>query len=127
VNCFGSINALVRRDAFDAVGGFSDEAVSTLDDWEFLSKAALMPLRIETMPEVFVWYREDQDQESFVHSLMNAVRSARPYTIPGRTLAPSIEQMLAKVRQFGQGLKLERDANNGAPLSRGEQGPAVTG
>ena len=51
VNCFGSTNALVRRDAFDTVGGFSDEAVSTLDDWELLSKAALAGLRIETMPE----------------------------------------------------------------------------
>src|SRR6202040_1428453 len=64
VNCFGSTNSLVRRDAFDAVGGFSDEAISTLDDWEFLSKAALLDLRIETMPEVFVWYREDQDRDS---------------------------------------------------------------
>jgi glycosyltransferase involved in cell wall biosynthesis/GT2 family glycosyltransferase len=83
VNCFGSTNALVRRDAFDAIGGFDDEAVSTLDDWELLSKAALMGLRIETMPEVFLWQREDQDQESMVHSLVNAVRSARPYTAPG--------------------------------------------
>jgi hypothetical protein len=31
------------------------------------------------------------------------------------------------VLQFGQGLKFERDANTGTPLSRGEQGPAVTG
>ena len=54
VNCFGSTNALVRRDAFETVGGFSDEAVSTLDDWEFLSKAALTGLRIETMPEVYL-------------------------------------------------------------------------
>lgn len=127
VNCFGSINALVRRDAFEAVGGFSAEAASTLDEWELFSKAALMGLRIETMPEVFVWYREDQDQESLVHSLVNAVRSARPYTAPDRKLAPSIEQRLAKVMQFGQGLKFERDANDGTPLSRGVQGPAVTG
>jgi glycosyltransferase involved in cell wall biosynthesis/GT2 family glycosyltransferase len=127
VNCFGSTNALVRRDAFDSIGGFSDEAVSTLDDWEFLSKAALLGLRIETMPEVFFWQREDQDQESLVHSLVNAVRSARPYTIPGRKLAPALEQTLSKVLQFGQGLKFERDANTGTPLSRGEQGPAVTG
>jgi GT2 family glycosyltransferase len=126
-NCFGSSNALMRRDAFDTIGGFSDEAVSTLDDWELLSKAALLGLRIETMPEVFVWQREDQDQESLVHSLVNAVRSARPYTIPGRKLAPAVEQTLSKVLQFGQGLKFERDANTGTPLSRGEQGPAVTG
>ena len=92
-----------------------------------LSKAALMGLRIETMPEVFVWQREDQDQESLVHSLVNAVRSARPYTMPGRKVAPIMEQTLFKVVQFGQGLKFERDANTGTPLSRGEQGPAVTG
>jgi glycosyltransferase involved in cell wall biosynthesis/GT2 family glycosyltransferase len=127
VNCFGSTNALVRRDAFDAIGGFSDEAVSTIDDWEFFSKAALMGLSIETMPEVFVWQREDQDRDSLVHSLVNAVRSARPYTMPGRKLAPGVEQNLARVVQFGQGLKFEGDAKTGTPLSRGEQGPAVTG
>jgi glycosyltransferase involved in cell wall biosynthesis/GT2 family glycosyltransferase len=127
VNCFGSTNALVRRDAFDTVGGFSDEAVSSLDDWEFLSKAALLGLRIETMPEVYIWHREDLDRESMVHSLVNAVRSARPYTMTGRTVAPAVAQTLIKVVQFGQGLKFERDANTGTPLSRGEQGPAVTG
>jgi GT2 family glycosyltransferase len=127
VNCFGSTNALVRRDAFETVGGFSDEAVSTLDDWEFLSKAALTGLRIETMPEVYLWYREDQDRDSLVHSLVNGVRSARPYTAPGRKVSPAIELALSRVMQFGQGLKFERDANTGTPLSRGEQGPAVTG
>ncbi len=85
-----------------------------------------MGLRIETMPEVFLWHREDQDRESLVHSLVNAVRSARPYTIPGRKVAPAVEQTLSRVLQFGQGLKFERDANTGTPLSRGEQGPAVT-
>jgi hypothetical protein len=86
-----------------------------------------MGLRIETMPEVFLWYREDQDLESLVHSLVNAVCSARPYTVPGRKVAPAVEQTLLRVLQFGQGLKFERDANAGTPLSRGEQGPAVTG
>jgi O-antigen biosynthesis protein len=127
VNNFGSTNALVRRDAFESVGGFSDEAASTLDDWELHSKAALQGLRIDTMPEVYIWQREDQDQESLVHSLVNAVRSARPYTSPNRKIAPSMEQTLARVVLFGQGLKFERDANIGTPLSRGEQGPAVTG
>ena len=86
-----------------------------------------MGLRIETMPEVFVWQREDQDQESLVHSLVNAVRSARPYTIPGRKVAPAVEQTLSKVVQFGQGLKFERDANTGTPLLARGTGPAVTG
>jgi glycosyltransferase involved in cell wall biosynthesis/GT2 family glycosyltransferase len=127
VNCFGSANALIRRDAFDAIGGFSDEAVSTLDDWEIFTKAALMGLKIETMPESFVWYREDQEQDSLVHSIMNGVRSVRPYTVPGQKILPSVGRMVLGAMQFGQGLKFERDVHIGSPLSRGEQGPAVTG
>ncbi len=127
VNCFGSTNALVRRVAFEAIGGFSDEAVSSLDDWEFLSKAAVSGLRIETMPEVFVWYREDQDQDNLVHSLLNAVRSVRPYTKAGGKVAPAAELAFRRVMQFGEGLKFGRDVKIGTPLSRGEQGPAVTG
>lgn len=127
VNSFGSTNALVRRDVFETLGGFSDEAVASLDDWELFSKAALAGFRIETMPEVFVWYREDQDQDNLVHSLVNAIRSVRPYTVPDRKIAPEVEMALSRVMHFGQGLKFERDVHIGTPLSRGEQGPAVTG
>jgi GT2 family glycosyltransferase len=104
--------------------------VSSLDDWEFFSKAALKGLRIETTPEVLLWHREDPDQESLVHSLMNAVRSVRPYTAltaPNGNPAAKVRHALFNVMQFGQGLKFERDALLGSPLSRGEQGPAVTG
>jgi glycosyltransferase involved in cell wall biosynthesis/GT2 family glycosyltransferase len=127
VNCFGSPNALVKRKAFEILGGFSDDAVTTLDDWEFFSKAALKGLRIETTPEVLLWHREDQDQESLVHSLMNAARSVRPYTEPGSEPTDGVRQALFKVMKFGQGLKFEGDVLVGSPLSRGEQGPAVTG
>ena len=127
VNCFGSPNALVKRKAFEILGGFSDEAVTTLDDWEFFSKAALKGLRIETTPEVLLWHREDQDQESLVHSLMNAARSVRPYTELGSEPTDGVRQALFKVMKFGQGLKFEGDVLVGSPLSRGEQGPALTG
>lgn len=127
VNAFGSPNALVARKAFAVIGGFSDEAVSTLDDWEFFSKAALKGMRIETTPEVYLWHREDQDNESLVHSLKNAVRSVRPYTAAETEPPASVKQTLLKIIQFGQGFKFERDALLGSPLSRGEQGPAVTG
>ena len=127
VNCFGSTNALIRRDAFDAVGGFSDEAASSLDDWEFFSKAALLSLQIETIPEVFIWYRVDLEQESLVHSLENAVRSLRPYTAPDRKVEPQIAQAISRALLLGHGMKLEHDALVGTPLSRGEQGPPVTG
>src|SRR2546430_504105 len=121
-NCYGSSNALIRRTAFDAVGGFSEDAASTLDDWEIFSKAALMGLKIESVPEPLIGYREDQEQESLVHSFVNAVRSVRPYTMPGRKVAAQIEPLLAKAVLLSQGLKFERDAATGTPLSRGEQG-----
>jgi GT2 family glycosyltransferase len=127
VNSYGSSNALIRRTAFDAIGGFSEDAATTLDDWEIFSKAALMGLKIESIPEPLIGYREDQEQESLVHSFVNAVRSVRPYTMPGRKVAPQVEPLLAKAVLLSQGLKFERDATIGTPLSRGEQGPAVTG
>jgi len=127
VNAYGSPNSLFSRAVFEAVGGFSDEAVTTLDDWEIFSKAALKGFRIETTPEVLLWHREDQDQESLVHSLMNAVRSVRPYTAPGEEPAESVKPALRQAFRLGEGLKFERDVHIGSPLSRGEQGPAVTG
>jgi GT2 family glycosyltransferase len=127
VNCFGSPNALITRDAFDAVGGFSAEAVSTLDDWEFFVKAAFLGFQIETIPEVFVWYREDADAESLVHSLANAIRSVRPYTAPGRKVEAEIEYAISRALLLGHGMKFDQDALGGTPLSRGEQGPPVTG
>jgi glycosyltransferase involved in cell wall biosynthesis/GT2 family glycosyltransferase len=126
-NCFGSTNALVRRDAFDAVGGFSDEAISTLDDWEFFVRAAFLGFQIETIPDVFVWYRLDLDQESLVHSIANSMRSVRPYTEPGRKVDAKIEQAISRSLLLGHGMKFDQDALVGKPLSRGEQGPPVTG
>ena len=127
INCFGSPNALMRRETFDRIGGFTDVAVGTLDDWEIFSKAALMGYTIETIPEVLVGYREDVDAESMVHSLVNAVRSVRPYTTLNGKISPAVSRSLSKAILFSQGLKFERDAMLGSPLSRGEQGPAVTG
>ena len=127
VNCFGSTNALVRRDAFDAAGGFSDEAISTLDDWEFFVKAAFLGFQIETIPDVFVWYRLDLDRESLVHSIANSIRSVRPYTDPGRKVDAKIEQAISRSLLLGHGMKFDQDALVGKPLSRGEQGPPVTG
>ena len=127
VNCFGSPNALITRDAFDAVGGFSEEAVSTLDDWEFFVKAALLGFQIETIPATFVWYREDAEEESLVHSLANAIRSVRPYTAPARKVETKIEHTISRALLLGHGMKFDQDALGGTPLSRGEQGPPVTG
>jgi glycosyltransferase involved in cell wall biosynthesis len=127
VNCFGSSNALFRRDVFDRVGLFSQGSATTLDDWEIFSKAALAGLTIETIPEPLLWYREDEEAEARVHAYANAVRSIQPYTDAAAGTAPVQQQVLGKALLLAQGLKFERDIILGTSLGRGEQGPAVTG
>ena len=99
------------------IGGFADESRATLDDWEFFSRAALLGLRIETMPEVHLWYREDRHQDDLIHSLVSAVRSVRPYIAPGNNLAPAVQQALQKVTMLGLGLKLGANVYNGVAPS----------
>ena len=127
VNSFGSSNALMRREIFTRIGGFSPGSATTLDDWEIFSKAVLAGLAIETIPEPLIWYREDEEADAQVHSYANAIRSIRPYTEPGRAPVPGLESILAKSLLLAQGLKFERDIVLGTSLARGEQGPAVTG
>ncbi len=126
-NCFGSTNALIRRDAFEQLGPFTHDAATTLDDWEFFSKAALAGLRIETIADPLIWYREDEEPEAVVHSYANAVRSTAPYSKPGQSLSPAAQSAIGKSLLLAQGLKFERDVILGTSLGRGEQGPAVIG
>ncbi len=127
INCFGSTNALLRRAVLDRVGGFTPGSSTTLDDWEFFSKAALAGSIIETIPEPLIWYREEEDPEVQVHSFANAIRSISPYIDSGRQPTPAITQCIGKSLLLAQGLKFERDILMGTSLARGEQGPAVTG
>ncbi len=127
VNCFGSTNALMRRDVITRIGGFLYDSATTLDDWELMARAALAGLKIETIAEPLIWYREDEDPEAQVHSFANAVRSIRPYGDPNLQLTKAMQQYLGKAILLAQGLKFERDIVIGTSLGRGEQGPAVIG
>ena len=42
-NCFGDAGFLIRRDSFEALGGFSTERAG-FEDWELLLRAALQTL-----------------------------------------------------------------------------------
>jgi glycosyltransferase involved in cell wall biosynthesis len=56
-NCFGDLNALVRRSAFVRVGGCNEEYGVGFEDWEFYARAAFAGLRFEVVPEPLFWYR----------------------------------------------------------------------
>ena len=45
-NCFGASSAFVRRDAFTAMGGYTEEEDAGYEDWEFYAKTALNGLKV---------------------------------------------------------------------------------
>ncbi|QRY65482.1 glycosyltransferase (plasmid) [Ensifer sp. PDNC004] len=56
-NVFGDANFCIRREIFDALGGFGTERDSSWEDWEFLARAALAEYSIEVVPRSLFWYR----------------------------------------------------------------------
>lgn len=57
-NTFGDANALIRRSAFQAVGGFSEAFGLGLEDWELFAKLALAGLRFDVAATPLLWYRQ---------------------------------------------------------------------
>lgn len=58
-NCYGDSNAFIRRSAFEALGGFTEEYRIGRDDQELFSRAVLEGLRLEVVPEPLFWYRKN--------------------------------------------------------------------
>jgi glycosyltransferase involved in cell wall biosynthesis len=56
-NCFGDLNGLVRRSAYEAIGGYAEDRGFGYPDWEFYARAAFAGLRFEVVPEPLYWYR----------------------------------------------------------------------
>lgn len=55
-NCIGDLNMMVRRDAWEELGGFTEERCGC-EDYEFLVRAALAGYHIECLPEILFFYR----------------------------------------------------------------------
>src|SRR4029077_20957845 len=53
-NKFGDTNMLVRKDLFHRLGGFANDG---LEDWLFLSRAAMEGIEIDVVPEPLFLYR----------------------------------------------------------------------
>jgi GT2 family glycosyltransferase len=79
-NVFGDANALVRRDVFERIGGFTEDFGIGCEDWEFFARATLHGLRVEVIPEPLVLYRQSPQgmlQSTSQHA--NQMRALRPY------------------------------------------------
>jgi glycosyltransferase involved in cell wall biosynthesis len=102
-NCFGDANALVRRTAFDAVGGFTEDHGVTHEDWEFMVKIVLHGLKLEITPEALFWYRVTPG---------SMIRTTPQYLNFNRHLRPYLEEVPEAYRniiRLAQGLSLLQD------------------
>ncbi|MBU2731693.1 glycosyltransferase [Acidithiobacillus ferridurans] len=55
-NVFGDANALVHRDTFLSLGGFTEDRAGH-EDWEFFGRACLAGVAMLAVPEPLFWYR----------------------------------------------------------------------
>jgi glycosyltransferase involved in cell wall biosynthesis len=79
-NCFGGAIALVRRSAFERMGGFSEDWGVGFEDWEFFASAAFAGLRHEVVAEPLYWYRTlPGGMASTTNRTVNLQRVLRPY------------------------------------------------
>ncbi|WP_339756175.1 glycosyltransferase family A protein [uncultured Hoeflea sp.] len=56
-NCFGDANMLITRQAFETIGGFTEDYGRGHEDWEFLAKAAMGDIHQELLTKPVFWYR----------------------------------------------------------------------
>ncbi|MEM4655316.1 MAG: glycosyltransferase [Thermosphaera sp.] len=98
-NCFGDANALIRKDVFWSLGGFSEDYGIGHEDWEFFSKAVLHGYKLEVIPEALYFYRQ---------STAGMLRSGVTFLNHRRNIRPYLEAVDPRLRQlilFAQGQK----------------------
>jgi GT2 family glycosyltransferase len=96
-NSFGDTNCLVKRDVFNALGGFTEDFGVGFEDWEFLANAVLKGYHLTVVPEALVWYRQTGCGVNSTTALhRNHMRAFRPYL---EHLSPEQRSLLLLARQ----------------------------
>ena len=94
-NVAGDTCALVRRDAFEAVGGFAEFHGVALEDMELFNRLIRVGRRIEALPDPTYYYRIQSA------SRMGMMRDRRlAEAAHARVLAPHVEGLPADERAF---------------------------
>lgn len=56
-NVFGDTNFIIKRETFQALGGFDEKTGVIWEDYEFLARLCLKGYSLEVVPEELFWYR----------------------------------------------------------------------
>ena len=96
-NSYGDANTVVRKSAFEAMGGYTEDRKVGYEDWELFSRAAIEGHTMILVPESMYWYRfTDGSMQKTTLFSTSRRRSLRPFVHVHETLA---EEEKAKSRQ----------------------------
>jgi glycosyltransferase involved in cell wall biosynthesis len=104
-NPYGDSNCLVRRSAFEKLGGFTEDYKIGRDDQEFFSRAILSGMKLYVLPEAVYWYRLSQTrmrQSQFSH-FAGLQRVSNPYIE-----VPGLPVEYANILRYSQGIAAVR-------------------
>lgn len=82
-NCFGGRSLLVQREVVERLGGFCKEVGGEEEEREFCARAVLEGERVEVVPEIVYWRREEG----------KCVDSAQLYSVHRRGLLPYLDRV----------------------------------
>ena len=104
-NPYGDSNCLVRRNAFEKIGGFTEDYKIGRDDQEFFSRAVLQGLKLYVLPEAVYRYRiSDVRMRKNQFSLFAGMqRVGNPYME-----IPELPVEYANILRYTQGLAAVR-------------------
>lgn len=93
-NVYGDANFLVRKEVFDALGGFTTDRGTTWEDWEFLAKLSLSGRVLEVLPEFGFWYRVTADgAQRTTNAHKNHLRVLKPFAARYPDLQRSLQHV----------------------------------
>lgn len=95
-NVFGDANSIMRRSAFDAIGGFQTERHTSWEDWDILARFCLAGYRLDVCPKELFWYRHtDAGFSRNTSFYQNHQRILRAYADYGpRYMGPLVRNLL---------------------------------
>ena len=124
VNVFGDANCIIRKTAFDAVGGFQTERHTSWEDWDILARLCLSGHRLDVCPMELFWYRHTDAGFSRNTSIyQNHMRVLKAYADYGpaymgplvRNLITPLHYGFDREHQIGNRLRRQLNAKT-APL-----------
>lgn len=80
VDPFGDANCIIRKDVFQALGGFRHVPMTASEDWEFFAELCLSGYRLEVIPDDLFEYREHGESNMRVSNFYDTrMRTIHPY------------------------------------------------